>query len=174
VGAAHRGHWHRHREEVNSPVDIRDIRREDLPVVLELLQELANYEHLEHQMQADLPKLEALMFAEDALVYGALAWENDKAVGLVLYYFNASTFLGRRGLFIEDIYVPQPYRRQGIGKALFNHMMMIANAQNCARMEWTALDWNESALAFYRQRGANIEADWRIARLELNNSTQDN
>ena len=101
-------------------------------------------------------------------VYGLLLFYNGKAVGYVLYYFNFSSFLCKQGLFVEDIYIQPAMRGKGLGKAAFEYLEKAAKENNCGRMEWMCLDWNENSLWFYQNRvGGNVMEEWRLLRKNL-------
>ena len=94
--------------------------------------------------------------------------EIDKAVvGFALYHYNFSTFLGKKGLYMEDIFVIEPFRRHGVGKSLFMRLLDIAKEEGCGRMEWSVLDWNSPALSFYLRQGAKPMSDWTVYRIEI-------
>lgn len=94
-----------------------------------------------------------------------IAFENDKPVGFALYFYNFSTFLTRRGLYLEDIFVDPAYRGKGYGKALMKHLAQIAVDEQCGRFEWVVLEWNKPAIGFYEKIGAKLMNDWRLCRL---------
>jgi GNAT superfamily N-acetyltransferase len=94
-----------------------------------------------------------------------LAYSEDTPIGFALFFHNFSTFLGQQGLYLEDLFVVPEWRGRGVGKQLFAHVAEIAESRQCGRLEWTVLDWNESAIAFYRRQGAHVLDEWRICRL---------
>jgi GNAT superfamily N-acetyltransferase len=94
-----------------------------------------------------------------------LAYAGDTPIGFALFFHNFSTFLGRHGLYLEDLFVVPEWRGKGVGKQLLAHIAAIAESRKCGRMEWAVLDWNESAIAFYRRMGAHVLDDWRLCRL---------
>jgi len=148
-------------------VHLLPIQAKHIKQTLSLIQELARYEGLEHLLEVDETRLQELMFGPSPIIFGLMAWDRRTPIGLATYYYNASTFAGTRGLFIEDIFVLESHRRLGIGKALFERIIEIARTGNCGRVEWLALDWNTSALDFYQKMGAIIQPDWRRMRLPL-------
>ena len=109
--------------------------------------------------------IERALFGDQALVEVVLAWEGDAAAGFALFFHNFSTFLGRRGLYLEDLFVRPEYRRRGYGRALLVHLARLAVERGCGRFEWTVLDWNAPAIGFYQQLGAQILPEWRITRV---------
>jgi len=145
---------------------VRHAVESDTPTILYLINELAIYERLADHVSCDLESLRAALFERNEAK--VLLAEIDKAVvGFALYHYNFSTFLGRKGLYMEDLFVIEPFRRHGIGKALFYKLMQIAKAEGCGRMEWSVLDWNSPALGFYLRQGAKPMSDWTVYRIEL-------
>lgn len=150
---------------MTASLQIQPIEPDVVPVAYNLLYELARYEELELAMTSTVTDLHALMFGEQACLYGIIAWDEDEPLGVSTWFYNASTFMGRRGLFIEDLFVLPAYRRQGIGKALLDYLVKHAGEQNCSFMDWAALKWNKPALSFYEKIGANIRDEWCLLRL---------
>lgn len=146
-------------------LEIRPARREDCPKLIELIGALAEYEKLEHQMVATSAALEAELFAERPVIEAALAWEGQRVVGFALWFHNYSTFLGRRGIYLEDLFVLPSSRGRGYGKALLRYLARLAMARGCGRFEWTVLDWNTPAVRFYEALGAQVLPDWRVCRV---------
>jgi len=145
---------------------IRPAIQSDTPTILYLIKELAIYERLSDHVSCDLETLRSALFDRiEAKVL--LAEIEGQVVGFTLYHYNFSTFLGRKGLYMEDIFVIKDYRRHGIGKALFLKLMDIAKEEDCGRMEWSVLDWNSPALGFYLRQGAKPMRDWTVYRIEL-------
>lgn len=137
----------------------------DVPVVFELIQALAEYERLSHQMVGTVDALKEHLFGDRPYIEALLAEWDGKAVGFALFFHNYSTFLTKPGIYLEDLFVLPDYRRQGIGKALIAWVAKLAVERDCGRLEWSVLDWNETAIAFYRRVGADILPDWRICRV---------
>lgn len=137
----------------------------DVPVILELVKALAAFEKLSHLVVATDDMLRKALFGPRPQAEVVLAWRGDNAVGFALFFHNFSTFLGRRGLYLEDLFVRPEARGLGIGKALLTHLGGIAKERNCGRYEWAVLDWNESAIRFYRSLGAQPLDDWTIMRV---------
>lgn len=149
------------------PCHIRPATPADVPALVQLIRELAAYERLEHLVQATPEKLLPQLFgprpAAEAVV-AALAPEGPP-VGFALFFHNFSTFLAQPGLYLEDLYVQPAHRARGVGKALLQHLGALAVARGCGRFEWSVLDWNQDAIAFYRRMGATLMDDWRICRV---------
>ena len=139
--------------------------RADLPAIVEMIHGLADFERLEHLCIASEDDIERALFVERALVEVVLAWEGDQTAGFALFFHNFSTFLGRRGLYLEDLFVRPAFRRRGYGRALLVHLARLAVERGCGRFEWTVLDWNAPAIGFYQQLGAQVLSDWRITRV---------
>lgn len=137
----------------------------DGAVLFNLIQGLAKYEKLSHAVTGNPQQLEKHLFSSPQYIEAILAEYPGKVVGFALFFANYSTFLTKPGIYLEDLFVLPEYRRQGIGKALLAKVAEIAVERNCGRLEWSVLDWNQSAQAFYRQMGANILDDWRICRV---------
>jgi GNAT superfamily N-acetyltransferase len=140
-------------------------RSEDVPVILDLIKALGDYERMSDQVVATEDGLRAWLFGERPAAEVVLAYVDQTVVGFALFFHNFSTFLGRHGLYLEDLFVVPEWRGKGVGKILLAHVAAIAESRNCGRMEWTVLDWNESAIAFYRRMGAHVLDEWRICRL---------
>ena len=151
-----------------SPFELRAARTEDVPVLLDLIRGLAEYERLTHLFENTEDRLRAALFGERPAAEALLAWTTHErpsiAAGFALYFHNYSTFLGRRGLYLEDIFVRPEYRHLGCGKAMLKELARIARARDCGRFEWAVLDWNVSAQRFYEGLGATVMPDWRIVR----------
>jgi GNAT superfamily N-acetyltransferase len=137
----------------------------DVPIILGFIRELAAYEKLEHQVVATEALLAEQLFGPRPAAEVVIAELNGAAVGFALFFNNFSTFLGRKGLFLEDLYVQPHARGSGIGKALLRHLARMAVARGCGRMDWNVLDWNAPAIGFYEKLGADVLPDWRTCRL---------
>ena len=145
-------------------VTVRFAQREDTPLILRFIRELADYEHLLDEVVADEATLEEWLFdRQKAEVIFAMA--EGREVGFALFFHNFSTFLGRAGLYLEDLYVLPAYRGRGYGKALLKQLAAIAVERGCGRLEWWCLDWNQSSIDFYRAMGAQPMSDWTVYRL---------
>lgn len=137
----------------------------DYSVLFKLIEGLAEYEKLSHAVTGNALALQEHLFGSRRYVEAILAESAGQAVGFALFFHNYSTFLTKPGIYLEDLFVLPEYRRQGIGKALLTKVAQIALERDCGRLEWSVLDWNESAQAFYRSMGASILDDWRICRV---------
>jgi GNAT superfamily N-acetyltransferase len=137
----------------------------DVPVILEMIKSLAEYEQLSHEVVATEDDLRQSLFGPRPAAEVVLAYAGDAPIGFALFFHNFSTFLGRHGLYLEDLFVVPEWRGKGVGKQLLAHIASIAESRKCGRMEWAVLDWNESAIAFYRRMGAHVLDEWRVCRL---------
>ncbi|MFP4101134.1 N-acetyltransferase family protein, partial [Coleofasciculus sp.] len=137
----------------------------DVPVLFELIQALAEYEKLSHLVTGTVDALQDHLFGAKPYVEAILAEYEGQTVGFALFFSNYSTFLTKPGIYIEDLFVRPEFRRQGIGKALLTYMAQLAIERDCGRLEWSVLDWNETAIAFYQRLGATVLPDWRICRV---------
>ena len=146
-------------------VIIRAATKDDVPIILEMIKGLADYERLTHEVVATEESLHASLFGSRPAAEVILAYVDRTPVGFALFFHNYSTFLGRSGLYLEDLFVLPAWRGHGVGKRLLGHLAAIAIERGCGRMEWCVLDWNESAIGFYRRLGARVLDDWRICRL---------
>ena len=142
----------------------RNARRNDVGLILQFIRELADYEKMLSEVVADEATLEEWIFdKQKAEVIFAL--EGEKEVGFALYFHNFSTFLGRAGIYLEDLYVKPEYRGKGYGKAILKKLASIAVERGCGRLEWWCLDWNKPSIDFYRSLGAKSMDDWTVYRI---------
>jgi GNAT superfamily N-acetyltransferase len=146
---------------------LRAAEAADVPVIFELIGELADYERLRHKMVGDINDLRRHLFGEPRFAQALVAEWDGAAAGFALYFFNYSTFLCRPGLYLEDLFVRPAHRGRGIGLALLTALEQRAREVGCGRLEWSVLDWNESAIEFYRRFGARPMQDWILYRKEL-------
>jgi GNAT superfamily N-acetyltransferase len=137
----------------------------DVPVILSLIQALAEYERMSQEVVASEERIRESLFGPRPQAEAVLAWAGGGAIGLALWFHNYSTFLGRHGLYLEDLFVLPGWRRRGVGRALLQHLARVAVDRGCGRMEWSVLDWNESAIGFYRALGAVPMNEWTVFRL---------
>ena len=140
----------------------------DLPALLAMIRALAMYEKLEHLVIADESRLAAALFGERPAVEALIAREaneNGTPAGFALFFHTFSTFLGQRGLWLEDLFVQPEYRGLGLGRRLLSQLAALARERGCGRFEWAVLDWNTPAIGFYQRMGATLLPDWRIARV---------
>ena len=143
---------------------LRLARREDVPLVLAFIRELADYEKLLPEVTATPELLEEWLFDREAARV-LIAEEAGEPVGFALFFRNFSTFLGKGGIYLEDLYVRPAARGRGIGRALLRRLAAIALEEGCGRLEWWCLDWNEPSIRFYRSLGAQAMEDWTVYRL---------
>jgi GNAT superfamily N-acetyltransferase len=139
---------------------------EDVPLVLGFIRELAVYEKLEHEVVATEESLREALFGERRVAEVIFAVVDGTEEGFALFFHNFSTFVGRPGLYLEDIYVRPEQRGRGIGRFLFGELARIARERRCGRMEWAVLTWNEPAIRFYRNQGARVMDEWHVFRLD--------
>jgi GNAT superfamily N-acetyltransferase len=137
----------------------------DVSILHRLIGALARYEHLSDEFICSEEQLRTHLFGARRYAEAIVAEDGSECVGFALYFHNYSTFVGRPGLYVEDIFVLPEHRRRGHGKALFRELARIAVDRGCGRFEWTVLDWNEPAVAFYRSLGAKVLPDWRVCRM---------
>jgi GNAT superfamily N-acetyltransferase len=144
---------------------IRPARVEDVPIILELIRDLAAYERAPNEVTATKEQLVDVLFGERPAAEVLLAFEGQSSVGFAVYFYNFSTWLGRPGLYLEDLFVKPERRGKGYGRALLIELAKIAQERGCGRMEWAVLDWNEPAIKFYRALGAKPMDEWTVFRL---------
>jgi len=149
-------------------VQIREATISDVPVILQLIRDLATYERAPNDVIATEQGLREVLFAKQPSAKVVMIFEGEEAVGFAVYFFNFSTWLGRPGLYLEDLFVKPETRGRGYGRALLIHLAKIARDHGCGRMEWAVLDWNEPAIQFYRKLGAIPLEDWTVFRLTHN------
>lgn len=139
---------------------IRQATVDDSGLIMGMIRELAVYEKLENEVIATEADIERSLFGVDASASAVICTLEDKPVGYAIYFYNYSTWLGKNGLYLEDLYVSPKYRKNGAGKALLKHLAQIAVSNNCGRFEWSVLDWNELAINFYKSLGAKPMNGW--------------
>lgn len=162
---------------MDKPIEIKRATVYDIPLIFQFIKELAEYEQLLHEVVADEELLQETLFGSQAHAEVIFAFFNGQPVGFALFFHNFSTFLGRSGIYLEDLYVRPAARGQGIGKALFAYLAQLAKDRNCGRLEWRVLDWNETAINFYKSLEAQPMDEWtvyRIAGEALNNLANNN
>ena len=145
---------------------LRPARPDDVPLILELVRELAVYERLEHEAVATAADMHAALFGPRPAAEVLVAEHGGQAAGFALFFTSFSTFLGKPGLYLEDLFVRPAYRGLGIGRRLMVELARIALARGCGRFEWSVLDWNAPAIGFYRRIGAVGMDEWTVQRLE--------
>ena len=153
-------------QENRTAVRIEPVDEHGIPLVLEMIRELAEYENLLHQLKADEETMTASLLGDNPAARGLLLFQNDEPAGYCIYFYNFSTFWGRPGIYVEDIYVKPKFRRLGLGRAVFRKLGRLAAEKNCARLEFAVLDWNEPALEFYKSMGAEPLTEWVVHRFE--------
>ena len=144
---------------------VRPARVDDVPVILELIRDLARYERAPEEVVATEEQLNAVLFGDRRVAEVLLAFEGQSPVGFAVYFYNFSTWLGRPGLYLEDLFVKPEKRGKGYGRALLVELAKVARDRGCGRMEWAVLDWNEPAIKFYRALGATPMHEWTVFRL---------
>lgn len=147
------------------PLRIRSAVPEDTALVLRFIRELAKYEKLAHEVVADEERLRASLFGPERVAEVLLAYVGEEAVGFAVWFRNFSTFTGRAGIYLEDLFVEPAHRGRGVGRALLAELGRIAVERGYARLNWAVLDWNQPAIDFYRKLGATVLEDWRICRV---------
>lgn len=145
-------------------MEFRKAMREDVPLILEFIRSIARYEKLENEVVATEELLDDWLFVRHTAEV-VFVLENGREVGFALYFFNFSTFVGRAGLYLEDLYVYPEYRGKGYGKGLFLQLARTAVERGCGRMEWVCLKWNQPSIDFYRSLGAVPMDEWTVFRL---------
>jgi GNAT superfamily N-acetyltransferase len=150
---------------MNSSFEIRTTTEADVPIILSLIRELAEYEREPAAVVATEPGLREVLFGAKPSAEVLLALEKSEPVGFAVYFFNFSTWLGRPGLYLEDLFVRPNERGKGYGRALLERLAQIALERGCGRMEWAVLDWNDPAIQFYRKLGAEPMNEWTVFRL---------
>jgi GNAT superfamily N-acetyltransferase len=144
---------------------IRKAGESDVPVVLDFIRKLAEYEKLAHEVVATEELLRKYLFGEDRVAEVVIGYYHGLPVGFALYFYNFSTFLGRPGIYLEDLFVLEQYRGKGFGKTLLAYLARMALERNCGRLEWAVLDWNEPSIYFYKSLGARLLEEWIINRV---------
>jgi GNAT superfamily N-acetyltransferase len=147
------------------PFRITAASEADVPLILHLIKALAEYEKLGHEVVATEAALHEALFGARRYAEAVIGWVGVEPVGFALFFPTFSTFRAAPGLYLEDLFVEPSWRGRGFGRRLLAHLAVIAVARGCHRLEWSVLDWNESAIAFYRRAGARLMDDWRIFRL---------
>ena len=148
-----------------SNFEIRPARVEDVPIILKLIRDLATYERAPKEVTATEEQLVDVLFGEKPVAEVLLAFERKSPVGFAVFFHNFSTWLGRPGLYLEDLFVKPEKRGKGYGRALLVDLAKIARDRGCGRMEWAVLNWNEPAIKFYRTLGAMPLDEWTVYRL---------
>lgn len=145
--------------------EVRGARREDVPLVLDLIRELAEYEKLSHEVVATEDSLLEWLFGDRPVAEVLVAECGGEAAGFALFFHNFSTFLGKPGIYLEDLYVRPRFRRSGIGTLMLTRLARLARERGCGRLEWSVLDWNEPSIRFYESLGAVAMDNWTVHRM---------
>jgi len=145
--------------------NLRAAEPRDLPAIVGLIHELAEFERLTHLVQVTPESLAPHLFGAQPAAEAVVAERGGAVVAFALFFTNFSTFLGKPGLYLEDLYVQPAERSSGLGRALLEHLARLAVERGCGRFEWCVLDWNERAIGFYQSMGATVMPDWRLCRV---------
>jgi len=151
--------------QTGKPHTLRPASAADVPAIVSLITELAVFERLEHLLQVTPDTLHPQLFGPRPAAECVVGEVQGRVVAFALFFPNFSTFLGRPGLYLEDLYVQPAHRGTGLGRALLQHLARLAQARGCGRFEWSVLDWNARAIGFYESMGATVMPDWRICRV---------
>ena len=146
-------------------MSVRPAEKRDVGVIMGFIKELAEYEGLAHEVIADEASLERFLFGEHPVAEALIAEFQTTPIGFALYFATFSTFVGRPGLYLEDLYVRPNMRGKGVGTLLLQHVARLARERGCGRLEWSVLNWNEPAIRFYETLGARAMDDWTVYRL---------
>jgi GNAT superfamily N-acetyltransferase len=144
---------------------LRHATEKDVALILDLIRGIAKYEKLSHEVEATEELLLENLFGKKRYAEVMIGYEEDTPVGFALFFHNFSTFTGRPGIYLEDLFVYEEYRGKGYGKALLLYLATLARERNCGRLEWVVLDWNTPAIDFYNSLGAKQMSDWIITRV---------
>lgn len=147
------------------PLTIRPATAADAALILRFITDLAIYEKAEHEVKTDTAGIEASLFGPDSSAQALICEYDGQPIGYAVYFFNYSTWLGKHGLYLEDLYISPETRGVGAGKALLRHLAQLAVAKGCGRFEWAVLDWNTPAIEFYEAFGAKPQDEWTTYRL---------
>ena len=152
-------------QPMTAEVRIVPAGQDQIPLILSFIRKLAEYEKLSSKVVADEALLRQSLFGRHPAAEVVIAYWGDEPAGFAVFFHNFSTFAGRAGIYLEDLFVEPEFRGKGIGKALFIHLAKLTEERGCARLQWAVLDWNEPALGFYRKLGAEPLDDWTVYRL---------
>jgi|SRR5690606_22818704 len=146
-------------------LNIRPATPDDAELILRFITDLAIYEKAEHEVKTDAAGIRSSLFGEGSTAHALIGEQDGQPIGYAVYFFNYSTWLGKHGLYLEDLYVSPEARGLGAGKALLRHLAQLAVARDCGRFEWAVLDWNTPAIDFYESFGARPQEEWTTYRL---------
>ncbi len=144
---------------------VRPATIDDIPTILRMARGLADYERMSGAVTATEADLRRTLFGEPRRAEAAIGYLDGQPAGIVVFFHNYSTFLGRQGIYLEDIFVDEPFRGQGLGRVLMRYVARVAVERGCARFEWSVLNWNQPAISFYQKLGARPQSDWTVYRL---------
>ncbi len=147
-------------------VTIRRATKNDSTIILQFIKELAAYEKAPNAVKASIEDIEKSIFGDNSTVSALICSSDEKPIGFAVYFFNYSTWLGKNGLYLEDLYITPQYRGKGAGENLLRHLAKIAFEKDCGRFEWSVLDWNMPAIEFYKSLGARPQNEWIPYRLD--------
>jgi GNAT superfamily N-acetyltransferase len=147
-------------------ITIRDAISDDAQLILDFIIELAVYENAKHEVKTDAKQTKEAIFGENSTVQALICEQNGEAIGYAVYFYNYSTWLGKKGIYLEDLYISESKRGLGAGKAILKHLAKKAVEENCGRFEWSCLDWNTPSREFYESLGAKAQEEWIGYRLE--------
>ena len=148
-----------------SEIEIREATVEDSSLILNFVKELAKFERAASEVTASVEDIRRSIFGVDSTVQALICSMNNEPIGFAVYFYNYSTWKGKNGLYLEDIYITPEYRSKGAGKKLLKYLAKIAVSKDCGRFELSVLDWNESAIKFYESIGAKPQSEWIVYRL---------
>lgn len=146
-------------------IEIREANVEDTETILRFITELATYEKLESEVKTSISDIESSLFSQESTAHAIICEVSGEPIGFAVFFYNYSTWLGKNGLYLEDLYVSPEYRSIGAGKAILKYLAQLAVSKKCGRFEWCVLDWNEPAIEFYKSIGAKPQNEWVIYRL---------
>ena len=147
-------------------IEIRPATPSDAPQILAFITELADFEKARHEVIASVADIERSLFGEGATAHGLICLRDGLPIGFAVFFFSYSTWLGRNGIYLEDLYVTPEQRGDGAGRKLLRHIASEAVQNNCGRLEWSVLDWNAPAIGFYQSLGAEAQSEWLRYRLD--------
>lgn len=148
------------------PLKIKETILQDSQTIFNFIMELAIYEKAPNEVKTTVEEIENSLFSSNATAYALICEEDGIAIGFAVYFYNYSTWLGKKGIYLEDLYVSEPKRKRGAGKALLKYLAQKAIEENCGRFEWSCLDWNTPSREFYESFGAVAKTEWIGYRLE--------
>ena len=150
---------------MNNSLNIREATIADIPLILQFIKELAEYEQLLHEVVATEELLQTTLFGPKAYAEVIIGYIDEKPASFALFFYNYSTFLGKPGIYLEDLYVKPEFRNEGIGQIMLAYLAKLAKDRKCGRLEWWVLNWNEAAIKFYKKMGAKAMDQWTVQRV---------